>query len=335
MRHNNKTIQFTGKELAANWFDSFLNYVLDSIFYGYSLISLGDVENESFSDITLVKRWNVSPDRKHVSSYIYSMNGKSWEDDDVKDWHVYVSTPSEIGSSQCGFGLLYKVAPYEILLRNNLGYNADFNEMFNQPLRIGKTTKTDETERAEFEALLRDMGANPYALLDASMDSIEFAESKSIGTSYLSYSNFEERAQKVISKIILGHADALDSTAGKLGSDNGESPAQKALEDIQIKDGILICNVVNRMLIPRMIKLGFKIPSNYHFEFSNDREQKEVKAEEYKQNKEAADIAWKMKLAGLQMDAEYFTKETGIPATVLLTQVDIQKEKLETEIQPE
>lgn len=326
---NNKNISFTGKELASNWFDNFSHYVLDSIFYGYSLISLGDVENESFSNIELVKRWNVSPDRKVVSPYIYALSGKSWEDEDVKDWHIYVSTPSEVGSSQCGFGLLYKVAPYEILLRNNLGYNADFNEMFNQPLRVGHTTKTDETERAEFEALLRDLGSNAYAMLDDSTDRIEMVESKSIGASYLSYSNFEERAQKIISKIILGHADAMDSVPGKLGTGTEISPAQKSLEDIQVKDGILVSNVVNKMLIPRMIKLGFKFPTNYHFEYSNDKEQKEVNNERQKNNKEEADIALKMKLAGLQMDAEYFTKQTGIPATVLLTPVDIQEKKLE------
>ena len=69
-----------------------------------------------------------------------------------------MKTPSDTGQSDCGYGLLYKVALYEIFLRNTLGYNGDFVELYSQPYRIGKTTKTNEDERALLEQALQKYG---------------------------------------------------------------------------------------------------------------------------------------------------------------------------------
>jgi hypothetical protein len=123
--------------------------------------------------------------------------------------------------------------------------------------------------------------------------------------------------EQTISKIILGHADVLDSVPGKLGSQEGDdNPVTRALEDIQTNDGILVQNVVNNKLLPRMRKHGFKIPLNYHFEFLNDQEKEKIRANEDKSNKAVADIALTMKNAGLRMDPKYFSERTNIPCTM-------------------
>jgi hypothetical protein len=299
-----------------SWFDDFINYTLEALEFGYSLISLGDIVNNSYPELSLIKRWNVAPDRFNVTGFVYSLSGKDFFDSEYADWHVYVSTPSEVGSSACGFGYLYKVAFYEILLRNNLGYNADFNEMFNQPARIGKTDK-EGYQRDRFENYLKNWGASNYALLDKDSDSLELIESKSIGASYQSFGSFDERMQKIISKIILGHSDAMDSTPGKLGSsqktDNDSSPVNKALSSIQMEDGLFCQNVINGKLLPRMRKHGFKIPIDYHFEWLNDDEKNEIRKNEDKSNAITATIALTMANAGLQMDNKYFTQRTNIP----------------------
>jgi phage gp29-like protein len=165
------------------------------------------------------------------------------------------------------------------------------------------------------ERALASMGSNGYAVIDPN-DEIEFLETALGGTGWKGYENLEDRCKKFVSKIILGHADALDSTPGKLGGgqDGEQSPVAKALSDKQTKDGRFIQPIVNRELIPRLRDLGFKIPEGWEFVLNNDDEEVEQREREDKNNKATADIAQVMKNAGMEMDDKYFTERTGIPA---------------------
>jgi len=300
------------------WFSDFINYSLDSLFFGYSLISLGDIEGGKLKDVNIIPRWFISPDREQVGSFIYATSGANFEDDPYKDWHIYIKTKSDNGVTPCGYGLLYQVALYEIFLRNTLGFNGDFVELFAMPYRVGKTTKTDEYERAELEATLRDMGSAGWALIDPT-DEIEFLQAPSVGTAYQAYDNLEQRCEKKISKIVLGHSDAMDSTPGKLGAESGENnPIAKSLADKQQKDGQFIEAVINEELFPRLVSLGIlNIPDGYSFKFLNNKEKDEAREKLDRQNKSTAEIAKIMKDAGLQMDAGYFEEMTGIKATMI------------------
>lgn len=298
-----------GKTQLKTWFQSYLSYCLDALFFGYTLINLNDIINNEFSKIQVVKRWNVSPDRYELTSFPYMMYGtKFLEDEEFKDWLVYVSTPNDTGISPCGYGLYYELSIYEIFLRNLLGFNGDFVELFAQPFRIGKTNKTDETERAAFEDSLRSVGTSGYAVIDEFGESIEFLESSLGSTGYQGYDNFEKRLEDKVSQLILGHADAMKSIPGKLGNSGEESPAQQALEDKATKDAVFILPLVNVELFTRMRTLGFNIPEGTVACMQNDNE-------EVENAHNVADLAIKIKQAGLQMDAEYFTEKTGIPLT--------------------
>lgn len=307
---NEELKDFFNKE----WFELFMGYALDALFFGYSLISLGDIEQDEFTNLSLIRRWNVSPDRSVVSSFVYSLSGAEFNKDPYKDWHIWVPTPSEHGVGNCGYGLFYKIALYEIFLRNTLGYNGDFVELFAMPYRVGKTSKTTETERAELESAIRNMGSAGWAIIDP-MDEIEFLSTNLSGTGYTAYESLEDRCQKVVAKVILGHADAMDSTPGKLGATQGEdNPTAAALRDKQVKDGRFIERVVNGQLIPKMRNLGLRVPEGYTFEFKNDAEKEAFRQREDASNKVTAEIAQVMKNAGLKMDAKYFEERTGIKA---------------------
>lgn len=308
-----------------DWFNDFVSYSLDALFFGYSLISLGDVVNSEMQECSIVPRWFISPDRHEVGSFIYSTAGKDFRQSPQSDWHIYVKTASDNGASPCGYGLFYNIALYEIFLRNTLGFNGDFIELYAMPYRVGKTTKTTEAERAELEAAVRNMGSAGYALIDP-QDDITFLETSLAGTGWEGYENLEQRCEKKISKIILGHADAIDSTPGKLGSGQGgksgspeptNSPVQQALADKQTKDGRFIENIINRQLLPRLRNINVKdylIPEGYVFKYLNDGEEDELRNKEDQSNLVTAQIAQTMKNAGLQMDAAYFTERTGIPS---------------------
>ena len=306
VNQKNEVNEDATKLIDRNWFYHFMSHALDAIFYGYSLIELGDITNNNFKGLKTVKRWNISPDRLIVSNLTYNLSGEPFLEEPFADWHVYVSTPNEIGTSNCGYGALYEVALYQIFLRNLLGYNGDFLELFGQPIRVGSTNKIEESERAEFAQALSDMGSAGWILKDAIDDQIELIESKNVGSSYMAFADFELRLQKLISKILLGHGDALDSTAGKLGATQGDdNPIAEALEDKQSKDGYFIQNIINEELLPRLRKLGFAIPEDCIFEFKNDHEIHE-------NNERVADLSVKIKNAGLQVDKAWFEEQTGI-----------------------
>lgn len=297
-------LYFKDKDQNKQWLNKFISHSLDAIQFGYTLISLGDVINDEFPNLDIVKRWNVSPDRLNVTNYTYSISGANFLEEPYLDWHLYVKTENNIGTSPCGYGLLYKVGIYEIFLRNILGFNGDFVELYSQPYRIGKTTKTNETERAELENAVRQMGSAGYAIIDPE-DEISFLETALGGTGYLGYDNFEARLEKKISKLLLGHADALDSVPGKLGASGAKSPSQLALEDKQTKDGSFMLAIINHSLIPKMRKLGFDIPEDVKARYKNDAEVMETA-------NTLADLAVKMKSGGLMMDSTYFEEQTGI-----------------------
>ena len=111
----------------------------------------------------------------------------------------------------------------------------------------------------------------------------------------------------------MGHADALDSISGKLGAGQGEdSPVAQALMDTRTEDGAFVEDVINNTVIPKLIKLGFKLDANYKFCFSNNEEKEHEEIEQRDNSKVYADIASTMKTAGLKMDAKYFTEMTGV-----------------------
>lgn len=304
------------KIFQATWFNTFLSFVLDARGFGYSLIYLGDVVDTTFVGMEAIRRWNISPDRLEVASFPYMPNGiKFLEDEEIKPWHIWVPTVNNIGTSPCGYGLFYNVALYEIYLRSSLGFNVDYAQNYGQPIRVGTTTKTDEDERAVFFQSLIDMGNNSAILKDPT-DEVELVEtSGGTGQGFKVFESLEQRCEKKISKIILGHADAMDSTPGKLGAgqDGEESPVNQALMDKQTQDGAFVQPIVNEQLLPRMRLLGWNIPEGYYFEFKNDDEKESFRKKQDESNKKTADIFKVIKDAGGEPDWKYFSDRTGIP----------------------
>lgn len=321
--HGNTDEEAT-KLLKKNWFYNGLNYILDAQFYGYSLLTFGDMVNGEFPQLTITRRWEVSPDREVLSTQPYIPTGILFnrpEEVDANgvsyfDWSLYVTTPSENGVSKCGYGLLYKVALYEIIMRSIIGWNATYTELFGQPYRWGKTNKdSEDAGRKALEEALDNMGASGWILTDT-MDELEFIMGDSAGSGWKSYENLEARFEKVISSIILGHKDAITSTPGKLGAGQGEdSPVAAAINEVESTDARFVEYVVNDIWIPKLQKLGIAIPLGKRFEFKNDLEKQAIQETENINNKAVADIFNAIKLAGGEPDWNYFTERTGIPVT--------------------
>lgn len=296
------------------WFDEFINYTLEAKLFGYSLIRIGDIVNGEITECNSIRRHNVSPDRRNVTQYTYSISGIPFDDEPYSFNHIFVSTPSDVGVSPCGYGLLYKVGIYEIMMRNLMGFNGDYIELFGMPTRVAKTTKMQgDPERSQLESMMELMGSRGWAILDPT-DELEFIQSSAVGSSNNPYENLEKRCASFISKVLLGHADALDSTSGKLGATQGEeSPTTQALEDVRSVDGKFVENVVNKQLIPKLRGLGFKIPDGFKFCYMNNGELLEAKQRTMDSQKQFADILQTLKNAGYEVDAQFVSEQLDMP----------------------
>lgn len=307
-----------------------LELILDAEYHGFTLMSIGGLKNGVPYDVINVKRWNISPDRQHVSIFEKSPAGYSWNDAPYDKWHVWIPTFQANGINPCGYGLLYVAAALEILQRNNVQYNTDFIEMFAQPYRW---LKTNDLEGDEFEAkkkAMNDMGHAAY-LITSMQDELEFLNDGSRGNGYKAYNDFDHRAKADISKWFGGHADFIDSTPKALGGtqnsgggditddSTGNTPVQKAIAAKRMIDGDFVTSVVNESLIPKLQGLGVRIPDGYKIHFLNDSEERAIQAQEADKNQKIATLALSFAQAGLRMDTDYATRVTGIP----FTEIDI------------
>jgi hypothetical protein len=316
------------KQIDNYWFRLALKYMLDAKAFGYSLITFGDMDKGDFPELKPIRRWNISPDRLIYGTMQYIPTGIPFMDPQATgpngekfiDWSLYIETPNELGVSRCGYGYLYKVAPYEIVLRNLLGWNTDYIEMFGAPLRVGKTNKVAE-ERDAFEEMLKQAGFAGYALLDNIQgEEIEFVEQKGgTGADGSAYSSLEQRCMDIISKIILGHPKAIDEPPGKLGAGKskggsgiGQTPAQIALDEKESQDSRDLARWVNDIYIPKLINLGLKLPLGKKFAFKDDLEQQQIRFNENKNNQDDANVMLAITQAGGKADWKFFNERTGM-----------------------
>ena len=226
----NKDIEWT-EFLHKSWFNNFVSYSLDAKFFGYTLISLGDINQNELNELTIIRRDNISPERENVSAAPYIPQGERWDSEEYAPWHIWVSTPNENGTTSCGYGLLYYIALQEIMLRNMTSNNADFMDLFASPYRALYMDINNEEERKTAYESLENQGALGYGIF-AKDDKLEVLDA-SKGNGYKAYADFELRMEKKISTLILGHSDAVSSVPGKLGANQGgkDSAANTSLEE--------------------------------------------------------------------------------------------------------
>ena len=328
-----------------------LPLILDTDYHGFTLASIGEVVDGVPGKIVNVKRWNISPDRQHVSVFENSPAGYTWNErnpDGTKNpaypWHVWMDTPQPNGINNCGYGLLYITAALEILQRNNVSYNADFIQMFAQPYRWLRTNDLEGDEYEAKKAMMREMASAGFGITGLN-DELEFLNDGSRGNGYKAYNDFDHRAKADISKWIGGHADFIDSTQKALtgGGQNsgggdvtddstGNTQVQRAAAAKRTIDGDNATVRVNELWIPKLQKLGIDIPKGYKFKFLNDTEERVTSNQEADKNQKWGTLGLTLAQAGYQIDQTELEKRLGgLKLTKVAVQPDnnVLKEKKE------
>ena len=243
------------------WFKTFSNLVLDSIYYGHSLIQLGDIDNRDgmlyYNDIELVPRENVIPE---YGVFVREAGGDPLRGYSYRDG-VFANTCIEIGKPK-DLGILLKIAPQSLSKKNMMAYWDTFGEMFGMPIRIGKTSSRDPKEIAKTENFLRDMAGASWALFPEGTE-VEIKET-SRGDAFNVYDQRINRCNSEISKAILGQTMTIDS-----GSSLSQSEVHlEIFNNIIEADADMLRDAINWKLIPFLIMHGFPV-DGYRFDWDN------------------------------------------------------------------
>ncbi|MCD8295438.1 MAG: DUF935 domain-containing protein [Clostridia bacterium] len=279
------------------WFSTFIKLTLESLFWGHSLIQLGDVVNVGgmmrFTDVELVPRKHVVQEYGVVIRTISDdwHNGIPYREGDFADWCVEVGGPRELG-------LLNKCAPQCISKKNMLAFWDMFGELFGVPMRVARTNTSDESERRRIEKSLDNMGAAFWALFPEGTD-IEIKES-SRGDAYNVYDKRVDRCNSEMSKGVLGQTMTIDS-----GSSLSQSETHlEVFKNLVEQDATLVANIVNDRLLPLMLRHGFPL-KGLRFKWDDTTEFTPAEDREIE----------RMILQSYEIDPKYFIDKYGIPIT--------------------
>ena len=237
-----KEIEDKSELIHQKWFYDFIDHAMDSLFYGFSLVQFGALQNDVFSTIDLVPRQYVKQEFDIVVETPSAITGENFLDGKYKGWVIGVGNKRDLG-------LLAKAAPYVLWKKGAMQAWAEYTEIFGTPIRIGKTDVRDEVTRSNMEGFLKNMGVSAYGVFDTN-DLIELVESNRTDA-FDVFDKMIERCNSELSKLILGQTGTTDEKA-YAGSSNVH---ERVLKMYAEQDEMYITNILNLQLIPLL---------NYH-----------------------------------------------------------------------
>lgn len=279
-----------------SWFKQLMRLAHDSLWYGHSLIELGNLTQDgdgclAYDGVRLIPRKHVIPEyhRCVVNVGDEWTSGIDYHEAPYADWVI------EAGQSD-DLGLLLKAAPQTISKKYALAFWDGFAEIFGMPMRVAKTTTRDPKEWKRLEDMMRNSGAN-LSMVSTAETEIQFVESGK-GDAYNVYNMRVDRANSELSKLIIGQTMTIED-----GSSLSQSQTHlQVFENLVESDRDMLRDIVNNQLIPRMVKHGFPI-KGLRFEWDD--------AVDYTPEQQ---IAYETMIADrYDVDPSYFADKYGMP----------------------
>lgn len=245
-----------------SWFKQLCRLSLDAVYWGYSLIELGEVITDSdglrsYSGVRLIPRKHVIAEKGRVIRQLGDdwRSGINYHEPPFSSWLIEAGWPDNLG-------LFLKAAQHTIPKKNMLAFWDTFGEIFGMPMRIAKTASRDTKEIDRLHQMLVNAGASQTAIMPLDTE-LEFIESTR-GDAYNVYNQRIDRANSEISKLIIGQTMTIEDGSSLSQSQTHLKVFQNLVED----DADMLRDIVNNQLIPRMIEHGFPI-KGYRFEWDD------------------------------------------------------------------
>jgi len=182
-----------------SWFKQLCRLTLESVYWGHSLIELGDLATDgdgclTYDSVKLIPRKHVIPEYHRVITDLGQdwRTGIDFHEPPFSDWLIEAGQPYDLG-------LFLKAAMHTIPKKNMLAFWDTFGEIFGMPMRIAKTTSRDQKAINQINDMLENSAAKLTAVLPMDTE-IEFIESTK-GDAFNVYDKRVDRCNSELSKL--------------------------------------------------------------------------------------------------------------------------------------
>lgn len=249
------------EKLKTYWTTQFIKYKMESIFWGYKLVQINDIEDSNIKSIEKINEFNYVPEFESFKINAF----------DGVDPQNLISIDKfdnllELFESRYDLGLLNKVVPYYIW-KKVFGSWAQYADIFGMDTRIIRTDTRDDKRRQNAENMLKNMSRAPWAVFDND-DVLELIGSQRTDA-YNIYEKLIEKCDQAISKCILGQTGTTDEKTHV-----GAADVHKGiLDDYTESDAIEVAYSVQEIWIPYLIKNGILSDKNLTFKWDDSESQ--------------------------------------------------------------
>lgn len=237
------------------WFKKIADSMLDTIFWGHSLIELSYEEDRLI--VSPIPYANVEP--RDGLFYPDTSLDKNIKYREVKEYGKWIL---EFGDRQ-ELGLLCKCVPYCLFKRFATNSWMQLIELFGIPPRILKTDTTDDNRLKQAEAMMTNSASAQWMIIDND-EMIEWGTA--ISSNGEIYDTFVSRMKEEISLIIVGAQLGQDTINGNMSK---ESSSQDLLAGIVANDKQMLQNQFNAIVIPALESLGV-LPTGCEFVYAKE-----------------------------------------------------------------
>lgn len=226
------------------WFGDIIGHILDSEYFGYTLIEFNRGDDNSV-EVALIPRQNVIPQKGIVL--------KDYTDDRGLDY----MNASEYGTWLLDFGksgdlgLINQAIPHILFSRFAQSCWSELCEIYGIPPRVMKTNTRDRQAIARAEKMMTDMGAAAWFIIDET-EQFEWATNGVPATGEV-YDGLINRCENSISLLISGAIIGQDT---KYGSRGKEMSSQDILQDLVDADQTMVEQYMNDKVLPALYAIG-------------------------------------------------------------------------------
>lgn len=235
------------------WFKQLLRLCHDSLWFGHSLIELGELTEDgdgcpTYSGVRLIPRKHVIPEYNRCVMNVGDdwRSGIDYRERPYSDWLIEAGQPDDLG-------LFLKAAQQTIPKKHALAFWDAFAEIFGMPMRIARTTTRDPKEWNRLQKMM-DTGGNLQSVITTMETEVQFVESGK-GDAFNVYDRRIDRANSELSKLVIGQTMTIED-----GSSLSQSETHlQVFENLVESDRDMLRDIVNNQLIPRMVRHGFPL----------------------------------------------------------------------------
>lgn len=230
-----------------------LCHIWDSEWYGNSVVELS--ANNGLYKATLI-------DRRHI----VGSKGRFYPDANMSNYIEYRET-KEFGKWILEFnsdhiGLLNKNVPHVFFKKFAQSCWSELCEIFGIPPRVMKTETRDPAMLDRAEAMMRDVGAASWFIID-NQEEFKFADG--VSTNGDVYSNLINLCNNEMSMLVAGAVLGQDT---KHGNESKEKSSMELLDKLVEADKRTIEMYMNSIVIPAFIRIGWLPSTTAKFRFS-------------------------------------------------------------------